>query len=121
MSRTTSRTIATLAAVLMVATPAAGADLADDDLRSQDALDAARSLPPEQQVAVSEGLRSTSRNLRSQDALDAARSLPPDQLVAVSERLHSTTARAGAPDGFHWPSALIGAAGLLGLVGVTRR
>jgi hypothetical protein len=90
MSRKTSGTIATLATMLIVATPAPGASLADNDLRSQ-------------------------------DALDAARSLPPEQLVAVSERLRSTTARAGVSDGFHWPSALIGAASLLGLVGVSRR
>jgi hypothetical protein len=108
MSRKTNRTIGTLAAVLIAATPAPS--LANDDLRSQDALDSARSLPPEQLVAVSEGLR------QDEDALDAARSLPPDQLVAVSEGLRPP---AGVSDGFDWPSAMIGAAGLLGLIGVS--
>jgi hypothetical protein len=125
MSRKTNRTIGTLAAVLMAATLAPSASLGYHDLRSQDALDAARSLPPEQLVAVSEGLRSTSQDLRSQDALDAARSLLPDQLVAVSEGLRSgaapepTTVRVSESDGFDWPSAVIGAAGLLGLIGVS--
>jgi hypothetical protein len=59
------------------------------DLRWQDALDAARSLPPDQLVAVAEGLRPARHDLRWQDALDAARSLPPDQLVAVAEGLRS--------------------------------
>jgi hypothetical protein len=124
MSRKTNRTIGTLAAVLMTATLAPSASLAYHDLRSQDALDAARSLPPDQLVAVSEGLRSTSQSLRLQDALDAARSLPPDQLVAVSEGLRSgrppepTTVRSES-DGFDWPSAVIGAASVLGLIGVS--
>ena len=124
MSRTTNRTLGTLAAVLMAATLAPSASLAHQDLRSQDSLDAARSLPPDQLLAVSEGLRSTSQDLRSQDALDAARSLPPDQLVAVSEGLRSTapmatSVRVRQSDGFDWPSAVMGAAGLLGLIGVS--
>jgi hypothetical protein len=83
------------------------------DLRSQDALDAARSLPPEQLAAVSQGLRSSTRqDLRSQDALDAARSLPPNQVAAVSQGLRS-------PDGFDGPSATIGAASLLVLTGAS--
>jgi hypothetical protein len=123
MSRRTIRAVGTLAAVLLAATLAPSASLADHERRSQDALDAARSLPPEQLVAVAQGLRST--DLRSRDALDAARSLPPEQLVAVSEGLHSgaatepTAVRFGESDGFHWPSALIGAATLLGLIGVS--
>jgi hypothetical protein len=124
MSRRTNRTIRTLAAVLIAATLAPSSSLADHDLRSQDALDAARSLPPEQLVAVSEGLRPSSRDLRSQDVLDAARSLPLDQLVAVGEGLRSeaasTTVRADESEGFDWPSAVIGAAGMLGLIGVRR-
>ena len=59
------------------------------DLRSQDALDAARSLPPDQLAAVAEGLRPAHHDLRSQDALDAARSLPPGQLAVVAEGLRS--------------------------------
>jgi hypothetical protein len=110
MSRKTNRTIGMLAAMLVAATPAPS--LANDDLRSQDALDSARSLPPEQLVAVSEGLR------KDEDALDAARSLPPEQLVAVSEGLRSP-ASVGESDGFDWPSAMIGAAGLLGLIGMS--
>jgi hypothetical protein len=127
MSRMTNRATGSLAAVVVAATLAAGASPASDGPRSQDALDAARSLPPQQLVAVSEGLRS--RQLHSQDALDAARSLPPDQLVAVSEGLRSRGApEATAPgvsesDGFDWPLAVIGisVAVLLGARQVRRR
>jgi hypothetical protein len=94
MSRKTKRTIGTLAAVLMAATLVPSASLANHDLRSQDALDAARSLPPSQLVAVGEGLRS--------------RAAPEPTTVRVSES-----------DGFDWSSAVIGAAGLLGLIGVS--
>jgi hypothetical protein len=121
VSRRKNRTIGTLAAVLIAATLAPSASLAADDLRSQDALDAARSLPPEQLVAVSEALHS--RDLRAQDALDAARGLPPDQVPAVSEGLRAgaaTTARLGTSDGFDWFSAVIGAAGAFALIGVSR-
>jgi hypothetical protein len=120
VSRRKNRTIGTLAAVLTAAMLAPSASLAAD-LRSPDALDAARSLPPEQLVAVSEALHS--RDLRAQDALDAARGLPPDQVPAVSEGLRAgaaTTARLGTSDGFDWFSAVIGAAGALALIGVSR-
>ena len=93
MSRKTNRTIVMLAAVLMGATLAPSAGLAYHDLRFQDALDAARSLPPDQLVAVSEGLRSTAPK--------------------------PTSVRVRQSDGFDWPSAVIGAAGLLGLIGVS--
>ena len=46
-----------------VAEPSAPASCRHD-LRSQDALDAARSLPPEQLAAVAEGLRSGSARIR---------------------------------------------------------
>jgi hypothetical protein len=53
------------------------------------------------------------------------RSLPAEQLVAVSEGLRSgaarepTSVRVSESDGFSWPSAVIGAVSLLGLVGVS--
>ena len=110
MTRTTNKITRSLAPALVMAAliaPTAGAyqdissqdmrDVAEPsapasgrhDLRSQDALDAARSLPPDQLAAVAEGLRPAHHDLRSQDALDAARSLPPDQLAAVAEGLRS--------------------------------
>jgi hypothetical protein len=110
MTRTTNRITRSLAPALVMAaliTPTAGAyqdissqdmrDVAEPnapasgrhDLRSRDAIDAARSLPPDQLAAVAEGLRPALRDLRSQDALDAARSLPPDQLAAVAEGLRA--------------------------------
>jgi hypothetical protein len=79
MTRTTNKITRSLAPALVMAAliaPTAGAyqdissqDMRDDaepsapasgrhDLRSQDALDAARSLPPDQLAAVAEGLRS---------------------------------------------------------------
>jgi hypothetical protein len=108
-----------LALAALAAPTAAGQQ---QDLRSQDALDAARSLPPNQLAAVSQGLRSSTRqDLRSQDALDAARSLPPNQLAAVSQGLRSSTRQdLRSPDGFDWPSAAIGAASMLVLMGASR-
>jgi hypothetical protein len=106
MTRTTNKITRSLAPALVMAAliaPTAGAyqdissqDMRDvanasgrHDLRSQDALDAARSLPPDQLAAVAKGLRPAHHDLRSQDALDAARSLPPDQLATVAEGLRS--------------------------------
>ena len=106
MTRTTNRITRSLAPALVMAAlfvPTAGAyqDISSldmhegaeasgrHDLRSQDALDAARSLPPDQLAAVAAGLRPAHHDLRLQDALDAARSLPPDQLAAVAEGLRS--------------------------------
>ena len=110
MTRTTNKITRSMAPALVMAAliaPTAGAyqdissqdmrDVAEPsapasgrhDLRSRDALDAARSLPPDQLAAVAEGLRPAHHDLRSQDALDAARSLPPDQLAAVAEGLRS--------------------------------
>jgi hypothetical protein len=112
MTRTTNKIARRLAPALVLAAliaPTAGAyqdtrtpgmrDAAEPsaqssgrhDLRSQDELDAARSLPPDQLAAVAMGLRSASQDLRSQDELDAARSLPPDQLAAVAEGLRAGT------------------------------
>jgi hypothetical protein len=100
-------------ALAALAAPTAAAQ--QQDLRSPDTRDAAR--------AAATAARY--HDLRSQDALDAARSLPPDQLVAVSEELRSeaapepTTVRVSESDRFDWPSAVIGAASLLGLIGVS--
>jgi hypothetical protein len=82
MSRKTNRALGTLAAVLIAATLAPSVSLAYHDLRSQDALDAARSLPLEQLVAVSEALRKG----------------------AAQE---PTSGRVGESDRFGWPSAVI--------------
>jgi hypothetical protein len=108
MTRTTNKITRSLAPALVMAaliapTAAAYQDISSQDmrdvaepsapasgrhdLRSQDALDAACSLPPDQLAAVAERLRPAHHDLRSHDALDAARSLPPDQLAAVAEGL----------------------------------
>jgi hypothetical protein len=96
MTRTTNRITRSLAPALVMAAliaPTVGAcqdisseDMRDatepsapasgrHDLRSQDALDAARALPPDQLAAVAEGLRSGAdgRGLVSGGVLDLAR------------------------------------------------
>jgi len=101
MTRTTNKITRSLAPALVMAAliaPTAGAyqdissqdmrDVAEPsapasgrhDLRSQDALDAVRSLPPDQLAAVAEGLRSGADGSRA-DAADASRSVCADRLA----------------------------------------
>ena len=116
------RTIITTAALATaVALPAAAH--AGQDLRSPDARDAAATGA----VVVSQDLRSPDtrdaatrpvveapralQDLRSPDVRDAARDIRPVLVVLPSLRVTDS-------DGFHWGDAGIGAAGMLGLLGI---
>ncbi len=112
MSRTTNRIIGTLAAALAVVALSPSASMANQDLRSPDARDAASSgtmrghdlRSPDARDAASSGTM-RGQDLRSPDAIDAAQQPPVPSPSAD-------------PSGTQWPDAALVAGGAAGLVAI---
>jgi hypothetical protein len=90
--------------------------MAQQDLRSPDARDAARDLPD--QVApppssITASSRADHQDLRSADARDAARDLPPIESPAAVVQV-----RDPQESGFDWGDAGIGAAAMVALFSI---
>jgi hypothetical protein len=100
----TTRTILTAgaAAIALAAPSAAGAQ--NVDLRSPDAVDAGQTPRPAPRI-----------DLRSPDARDAATRAPATAPIAV---VPAAAQPSPDDDGFGWGDAGIGAAGMLGVIGI---
>jgi hypothetical protein len=100
-----ARSITTIGAVVALAVPAAAG--AQQDLRTPDAIDA------RDNALI---IKSQRQDRRSPDAVEAARTPSPAPTRIVPTRI--APPQPAAADGFEWGDAGIGAAGMLGLLGL---